>query len=246
MKIADGVMVLELVREVLGQKNIIYPTLIGDEETAFLADTGFPGQFEALREAMAGEGIPFGKLQGVIITHQDIDHIGCLADFVRESNGSIKVYAHAAEKPYIQGEKPLIKQNSAQMGRFLASLPEEQRRQIAAVFANPPRAKVDHTVADGEMLPYGGGVTVIATPGHTPGHICLYLNRSKTLIAGDALTVSGSELKGPNPQATADPDLALRSLKKLLQYDIETVVCYHGGIYQQKVKQRLAELAKEE
>jgi glyoxylase-like metal-dependent hydrolase (beta-lactamase superfamily II) len=243
MKIADGVTMLELVREMPGQKNIIYPTLIWDQETALLVDTGYPGQFEDILKAIAGEGVSFEKLQGVIITHQDIDHTGSLADLVRESHGSIKVYAHTEEKAYIQGDKPLVKLSSPQWGKFMESLPEERRRQMIAVFTNPPKARVDNPVTDGEILPYGGGITIIHTPGHTPGHICLYLNRSKTLIAGDALNVSGGQLGGPNPHATADMDLALRSLKKLLQYDIETIVCYHGGIYQHKVNQRIAELA---
>jgi glyoxylase-like metal-dependent hydrolase (beta-lactamase superfamily II) len=38
-------------------------------------------------------------------------------------------------------------------------------------------------------------------------------------------------------------DLALKSLKKLTQYDIETVVCYHGGVYKKNANKRLAELA---
>ena len=46
---------------------------------------------------------------------------------------------------------------------------------------------VDRIVEDGEELPFCGGITVIHTPGHTPGHICLYIGQNKTLIAGDAL-----------------------------------------------------------
>jgi glyoxylase-like metal-dependent hydrolase (beta-lactamase superfamily II) len=92
-------------------------------------------------------------------------------------------------------------------------------------------------------LPYCGGMTVIFTPGHTPGHICLYLNQSKILVSGDALVVADGELRGPNPQATYDMDTALKSLKKLARYDIETVVCYHGGVYGDNPNKRLAELA---
>jgi glyoxylase-like metal-dependent hydrolase (beta-lactamase superfamily II) len=126
---------------------------------------------------------------------------------------------------------------------MLVSLPEEQRQWMEALFANPPKTSVDTAVADEEVLPYCGGITVIFTPGHTPGHICLYLNQSKILIAGDALVAVDGELRGPNPQATYDMDAALKSLKKLTQYDIETVICYHGGVYRDSANERLTELA---
>jgi glyoxylase-like metal-dependent hydrolase (beta-lactamase superfamily II) len=92
-------------------------------------------------------------------------------------------------------------------------------------------------------LPYCGGITVIFTPGHTPGHICLYLNRSKILITGDAMVCVDGELQGPNPQATYDMETALKSLQKLTQHDIEMVVCYHGGVYRDGANKRLSELA---
>jgi hypothetical protein len=38
-------------------------------------------------------------------------------------------------------------------------------------------------------------------------------------------------------------DVAIQSLKKLTQYDIEAVICYHGGLYREDVNRRIAELA---
>jgi glyoxylase-like metal-dependent hydrolase (beta-lactamase superfamily II) len=43
---------------------------------------------------------------------------------------------------------------------------------------------------------------------------------------------------------TYDIDLAIKSLKKLIQMDIENVICYHGGLYKGNANQRIAELAK--
>lgn len=48
---------------------------------------------------------------------------------------------------------------------------------------------------------------------------------------------------GPKPEYAADIATAKKSLKKLTQYDIETVIYYHGGIYKDNVNQRLLELA---
>lgn len=243
MKLDNGVEVLELPMQGFGGRSIIHPTLIWDGDTVVLVDAGFPGQLQQIREAMDKAGVPFDSLDKVIITHQDIDHIGSLPDIVRESSHKVEVLSHEEEKPYIEGHKPLIKMNRERLSKMLASLPEEQRLRMEALFANPPKASVNTAVSDGEVLPYCGGITVIFTPGHTPGHICLYLNQSKILITGDALVTVDGELRGPNPQATYDMNAALKSLKKLTQYDIETVICYHGGVYRDSANERLAELA---
>jgi glyoxylase-like metal-dependent hydrolase (beta-lactamase superfamily II) len=50
-------------------------------------------------------------------------------------------------------------------------------------------------------------------------------------------------LVGPIPQYTLDMDVAVQSLKKLMHYDIEAVICYHGGLYRENVNRRIAELA---
>lgn len=84
---------------------------------------------------------------------------------------------------------------------------------------------------------------MIFTPGHTPSHICLYLDKSNTLVAGDALVITDGVLHGPSPRATYNMDTALQSVKKLTQFNIETAVCYHGGVNRDSANERLAQLA---
>lgn len=243
MKIANGIEALELTINFMGQQATIYPTLIWDTESAILVDTGFPGLEQQIREAFEKAGVDFAVLNKVILTHQDIDHIGSLPGILADSQHKIEVLAHKIEKPYIEGDKPLIKAASIKRSKVLETLPEEQRKRLEMAFMNPPKAKVDSTVEDGEELPYCGGIMIITTPGHTPGHICLYHKRSKTLIAGDALNVEDGQLFGPNPNVTFDIDEAIHSLKKLTQYDIDTVICHHGGIFKGNVQQRISQLA---
>jgi glyoxylase-like metal-dependent hydrolase (beta-lactamase superfamily II) len=239
MQVANGVEILEISANVMGKVDIIHPTLIWDKDTVILVDTGFPGQLGKFREAIEKAGVPFDKLNKIILTHQDIDHIGSLPDILHELPQRVEVLASEAEKPYIQGEKRLIKFEALAPD----SLPEELGKKLKPIIENPPKAEINKTVADGEELPYCGGITVISTPGHTPGHISLYHKQSKTLIAGDAIFIVDGQLIGPNPQYTLDMNLAKKSLTKLAQYDIEKVICYHGGLYQGNANQRIAELA---
>ncbi len=245
MRLVDGVEVLELpVQSFFGQ-TVIHLTLIWDDDTVVLVDAGLPDQLQQICEAMSSAGVPFDRLDKVIITHQDIDHIGSLPDMVREflHSHTVEVLSHEEEEPYIEGRKPLIIVNRERLSKMLASLPEEQHKRMEALFADPPKASVTTIVADEQVLPYCGGITVIFTPGHTPGHICLYLNQSKILISGDAFVAVDGEFCGPDPQTTYDMDTALKSLKKLTLYDIETVICYHGGVYRDHINERLAKLS---
>jgi len=223
----------------------INATLIWDNETVVLVDAGFPGQLSEIRRAMDEAGIPFSKLSKVIITHQDIDHIGSLQEILKVSDHKIEVIAHQEEKAFIEGEKPLLKMTPERLERMFGALPAEKRKQAEATLLESLKSKVDKTVADGEVLPYCGGITVIFTPGHTPGHICLYLKQYKTLITGDALNVVDGQLVGPNTEFTPDMERAKKSLEKFTQYDVETVICYHGGVYQENANQHLLELANE-
>jgi glyoxylase-like metal-dependent hydrolase (beta-lactamase superfamily II) len=177
------------------------------------------------------------------LTHQDIDHIGNLPELVRELDGRLEVICHETEKPYIQGDLPLIKFNPVQMQKLLQTMPEDRRKQFERNLENPPKASVNTTVSDGQLLPFCGGISVIFTPGHTPGHIGLYHKASRTLISGDSLVAEEGRLCGPRPQVAADIELAIKSLEKYKKYDIETVVCYHGGVVQNNVNRRIEELA---
>lgn len=243
MRIAKNVEALELEMSMMGHRSVIHPALLWDDDEIILVDTGIPGQLEEISKAMEKAGVSFNNLSKVILTHQDFDHIGSLSKILKASDHKIEVLAHAEDKPYIEGEKPPIKMNPERIAKMLESLPEDQRQKIQVMFGTPLTAIVDQTLSDGEVLPYCGGITVIFTPGHTPGHICLYLHESKTLIAGDALVVTDGMLQGPNPQATPDMERALQSIKKFTNFDIEQVICYHGGLYKDNVNQRLAELA---
>ncbi|WP_282943424.1 MBL fold metallo-hydrolase [Paenibacillus sp. RC67] len=219
MEIAKGVELLHL--DFHG--NIIHPILLKDREMTVLIDTGFPGQIEDLRVAMKKVGVSLDKLKVVILTHQDVDHIGSLPEILQECGNNVKVYAHELDKPYIQGELPLLKDGHLE---------------------NPPKGRVDDTLIDSQELLFCGGIRIIHTPGHTPGHISLYLKKSKTLIAGDSMYSVNGILGGIHIPTTLDINAARLSLKKYLDLDIASVVCYHGGLSNVNVNEQILGLSQ--
>jgi len=104
---------------------------------------------------------------------------------------------------------------------------------------------VDEQVENGSRLDLAGGTQVIFTPGHTPGHISLYLEGSKVLVAGDALTADRGYLNGPNPLATLDMRTAMQSVKRLAYLDVDTIVCYHGGVVSEGANEQLRRVIQE-
>ena len=232
---------INLPMNLMGMNRTIYPTLIWDDDSVVLVDAGVTNSLPEIKNAMKDANILFEKLNKIIVTHQDIDHIGVIKSILDELP-EVKVIAHEEDKPYIQGEKKLIRLNSNFMNR-INSLPKEEREKILDMFENV-HVEVNMTLTDGEELAYCGGIIVIHTPGHTPGHICLYHKKTKTLIVGDAMNVVDGQLIGPNKQIMNEEEgrIAINSLKKFEEYDIENVINYHGGLFNDNPNQRIKDL----
>ncbi|EFM12444.1 beta-lactamase domain protein [Paenibacillus curdlanolyticus YK9] len=235
MRIAEGIYQLSVTAMAMGQPSTVHPVLIYDEKEAVLVDTGYPGRLTDLIEGIASAGSDAQQLRAVIITHQDIDHIGGLPDLLAHLARPVDVLAHELEKPYIEGERRLIKITDEVLANVDAMIPpevpEQWRKAFKAMLEHPPSAPVDRLIKGGDRIPLCGGIIVIDTPGHTPGHISLYHEASRTLIAGDALVVENGELSASDPQLASDYGQAMLSLEQLAAYPISHVVCHHGGYY---------------
>ncbi len=94
--------------------------------------------------------------------------------------------------------------------------------------------------ADGEKI---FGLRVIATPGHTAGHISVYDEQTGVLVAGDALGNTGA-LSGSNPRFTADAAAAKASVAKLAELTgLKTILFGHGAPLETGAAQALTKLA---
>ena len=87
------------------------------------------------------------------------------------------------------------------------------------------------------------GLRVIATPGHTPGHVCVFDPAGSLLILGDAMHNMDKKLAGPNPQYTADMAQAHQSVKKLAKLKFQRAVFGHGEPIDKGASQAISKLA---
>jgi len=87
------------------------------------------------------------------------------------------------------------------------------------------------------------GLRVIATPGHTPGHVCVFDPAGSLLILGDAMNNRDNKLTGPNPQYTVDMAQARQSVKKLAKLTFQRAMFGHGEPIDKGASQAIAKLA---
>ncbi|MDH4117141.1 MAG: MBL fold metallo-hydrolase [Acidimicrobiia bacterium] len=86
------------------------------------------------------------------------------------------------------------------------------------------------------------GLEIIATPGHTPGHIAV-LDPGRILVTGDAINNVDGTLTGPNPQFSSDMDTALASVGVLAGFDYEVALFGHGVPIESGASLRVSDLA---
>ena len=225
-----------------GKEAAIYPAVIKQDAEVILVDCGYAGFLSLINVAMQVHGLTLSELTGIIITHHDIDHVGGLFE-IKKARPHVKVYASETEAPYISGAKKSLR---LQQAEAIHDTLLDDQKQGALAFQERLKSilpvPVDKTFSIDGSLPFLEGVDVIATPGHMPGHISLYVKPSKTLIAADAVVVQDGELEIANPRFTMDMQQAIDSIKKLEQLEIKTLICYHGGVVAHDVKSKLKKL----
>lgn len=240
----ERIHLLDIEFEYNGQQQTITPVLLQDEQHTILVDCGYPDFMPLLEAAVSRHGISLDTITAVVATHHDMDHIGSLAALKR-AYPHIEIIAHELEAPYIDGKAKSLRLEQAES--LLHDMPEAakpQAEQFIRFLQTIKTVSVDRVMRGEERLPGCSGFIVVDTPGHTPGHFSLYHPDSRTLIAADAVVIEDGKLNIANPQFALDLDEAVRSVQRLLQYDIEALICYHGGRYQGEVRPALEALVE--
>lgn len=223
----------------------IHPVILKDEQETILIDCGYPNFLSKIQTEALANNINLEDLTKIIITHHDYDHIGALAEFKNQYPG-IKIFASEKEAFYISGrEKSLRLQQAEALFKFVPDDQKEGALKLQQLFGSVKPADVDVLVNDQEIFPWCGGTEIIFTLGHMPGHISIYLRKYKILISGDALVVENGNLAIANPEYNLDMEETKKSINRLMDYDIEKIICYHGGIFDHNIRESLGHLLEE-
>ncbi len=198
--------------------------MLAGEEGPTLIDSGLRGSHRRIRQAIRDIGRKPEELRNVLITHHHADHVGSLAPLL--ANSGAEVWVHPLDAPVVAGEKKRPYPNPGSMagrilGPVLTRVPQN----------NPSPAKATRLVNDGDVVPVGGGLQVIGTPGHTAGHVSFFVpEHGGVLFAGDAAAHMFGRLGKPALIFTEDMAQAKESMRKLAALEFETACFGHGTV----------------
>ena len=197
------------------------PYLLIDPDGLTLIDAGLPGSHRKILRYLASLGFAPVDLKRILITHADFDHVGGLAPLKKASGA--RVYASPVEARAIaEGHASRPLKPRSVVARLLFDL-------MARSF-NPATVQVDELLSDGQILPVLGGLRVVETPGHTPGHISLFAPSAQILFCGDSIVSGEAGLRvssGANNWNQAKSD---ESARKQAALGARILCCGHGPV----------------
>ena len=214
MKIAENVYVVPNV--------VANPYILVDADGLSVVDTGIPGSEKKILAYISGQlGKSAQDVKRILLTHSDLDHIGGLAALHKATGAH--TYTSKIEAQAIAIGKPSreIKPTGFSLRRVMFAL--------LRPFMKASPFQVDEIVEDGQILPILGGLQVVATPGHTPGHISFFAPSVGMLFCGDSM-VSEKGLQVSRPALSWDNAKAAESVRKQTALGAHIVGSGHGPV----------------
>lgn len=214
-----------------------------------LVDAGLATSGAQIRQVAAERFGPDRPPKAIVLTHGHFDHVGAVRELA--DRWDVPIYAHELEMPYLTGKADYPPPDPTVGGGLLAW--------ISPLYPNEAidlSARVRPVEPDGS-LPGMPGWRWIHTPGHTPGHIALFRESDRVLIAGDAFVtvkqesalavlLREKEIHGPPAYFTADWTAAGESVQRLAALDPSAVATGHGlPMRGEELTRQLQELAHE-
>jgi len=249
MEIVQGVHQIKLPLPTGASLDHINAYLIEGTKGNLLIDTGLdtPEAFAALRDALKFSGFGFKDITLIVATHIHPDHYG-LVDKLKQLSGAnvalSDIEAKFIDSRYVKTDNLLkqVKQLFESNGvpeEDLTELTEASMaiRQFAGVI------KPDIMLKDGEKITVASSeFKALLTPGHSPGHICLYEPKRKFLFSGDHILPDIFPHVGLHPQSGENPlgDF-FNSLEALAKLEVNFIFPGHGSVFS-GFKLRLGEL----
>lgn len=189
--------------------------LTDDDGQVTLVDAGLATSPKRILAALTEIGAGRVDVTRIIATHSHLDHVGGLKA-VAERTGS-PVAVHADDAADVRDGRGAPLDPALPLGRLM-------HRQPVGSAAVP----VEEELHDGQVLPIAGGLEVVHTPGHTPGHISLLHRPSATLITGDAIWNMNSRRTWPVFAGCSDGHQTKQTAARLGDLEYRTAAFTHG------------------
>jgi glyoxylase-like metal-dependent hydrolase (beta-lactamase superfamily II) len=195
-----------------------------------LIDTGMSRDGRKILDYIqASLGKKPSDVRTVILTHSHVDHVrGAYA--IKKASGA-KIAIHALDADYLSGNKKMTSPKGLLGFLFRMMSPFLKFHPIEA----------DKRLNDNDKI---GTLTIIHTPGHTPGSICIYEQSRRLIFVGDTLGFRRGKVEGAPKQFSVDMDEVQRSVEKISKIDFDVMLSGHGkplkGNASARVKEHLS------
>jgi len=167
-------------------------------------------------------GYTLVDLKMILITHSDGDHYGALNALEKVTLARVGTSAIEAES--IRAGSVSREMKAAGLQKSLFTLFGK------VVGRNPKNARIDDILIPGQVLPVLGGVRVLDTAGHTPGHLSFFSESEKILFAGDSIVIQNSKPVPSSGSICWNEDKARLAFDMQMKLD-PVLICAGHGLY---------------
>ena len=203
-----------------------------DDGQVTLIDMGVAASGKKVIAALRSVGSDPSDVTRLMLTHCHPDHAGGAAYVARETGRPVDVHADDAE--FVRTGTQPDGDPTSRIGKLFRRLPEPKLEGVA----------VGEELADGQVVPFAGGIRVVHTPGHSPGHASYLHEESGTLITGDAIfNVFGR--RWPMKMLCTNFAMTKQTAHRLGELEYSTAAFTHGPEIRERPREAIREfLAK--